>query len=179
MSNLSPLVFPGTFLLSDVKVSDAYLLYKQTISFYKEKKGAHGPQCPPGCTAVKVNISNYSANYHLSLLVASEEFFIFFFYFIYLFFCFLFLCLFSHFLVVATNQIQLLGAGLGGTVGCAVRLETRRSRVQPPPRSQHSFVEIDHEIFSMVILSLRLIQEGHFSVSGERMCTILVNRLED
>ena len=44
---------------------------------------------------------------------------------------------------------------------------------------QHSFMEIDHEIFSMVILSLPLIQEGQLSVSGERMCTILVNRLED
>ena len=42
-----------------------------------------------------------------------------------------------------------------------------------------SFVEIDHEIFSTVILSLPLIQEGQLSVSGERMCTILVNRLED
>ena len=41
---------------------------------------------------------------------------------------------------------------------------------------QHSFVEIDHEIFSTVFLSL---QEGQLSVSGERMCTILVNRLED
>ena len=30
-------------------------------------------------------------------------------------------------------------------------------------------MEIDHEIFSMVILS----------VSGKRMCTVLVNRLED
>ena len=40
---------------------------------------------------------------------------------------------------------------------------------------QHSFVEIDHEIFSTVILSLPLIQEGQVSVSGERMCTILVN----
>ena len=39
--------------------------------------------------------------------------------------------------------------------------------------------EIDHEIFSTVILSLPLIQEGQLSVSGERMCTILVNRLED
>ena len=38
---------------------------------------------------------------------------------------------------------------------------------------------IDHEIFSTVILSLLLIQEGQLSVSGERMCTILVNRLED
>ena len=44
---------------------------------------------------------------------------------------------------------------------------------------QHSFVEIDHEIFSTVILSLPLSQEGQLSVSGERMCTILVNRLED
>ena len=44
---------------------------------------------------------------------------------------------------------------------------------------QHSFVEIDHEIFSTVILSLPLIQEEQLSVSGERMCTILVYRLED
>ena len=44
---------------------------------------------------------------------------------------------------------------------------------------QHSFVEIDHEIFSTVILYLPLIQEGQLSVSGERMCTILVNRLEE
>ena len=44
---------------------------------------------------------------------------------------------------------------------------------------QHSFVEIDHEIFSTVILSLPLIQERQLSVSGERMCTLLVNRLED
>ena len=44
---------------------------------------------------------------------------------------------------------------------------------------QHSFVELDHEIFSTVILSLPLIQEGQLSISGERMFTILVNRLED
>ena len=47
------------------------------------------------------------------------------------------------------------------------------------PGRQHSFMEIDHEVFSTVILSLPLIQEGQLSVSGERMCTILVNRLED
>ena len=41
------------------------------------------------------------------------------------------------------------------------------------------FVEIDHEIFSTVILFLPLIQEWQLSVSGERMYTILVNRLED
>ena len=44
---------------------------------------------------------------------------------------------------------------------------------------QHSFVEIDHEIFSTVVFSRPLIQEGHLSVSGERMCTILVYLLED
>ena len=69
--------------------------------------------------------------------------------------------------------------GLGGSVGCGVRLETKRSRVQSRRGRQHSFVEIDHEIFSTVILSLLLIQEGQLSVSGERMCAILVNRLED
>ena len=30
-------------------------------------------------------------------------------------------------------------AGLGGSVGCAVRLETRRSRIEPPPRSATFF----------------------------------------
>ena len=33
----------------------------------------------------------------------------------------------------------------------------------PRQGQQHSFVEIDHEIFSMVILSLLLIQEGQLS----------------
>ena len=41
------------------------------------------------------------------------------------------------------------------------------------------YMEIDHEIFSTVILPLSLIQEGQLSVSGKRMCTILVNRLEN
>ena len=35
------------------------------------------------------------------------------------------------------------------------------------------------EIFSAVILSLLLIQEGQLSDSGKRMCTILVNSLVD
>ena len=51
-------------------------------------------------------------------------------------------------------------------------------RFNPRRGQQHSFVEIDLEIFSTVILSLPLIQEGQLSVSGERMCTILVNGLE-
>ena len=41
-------------------------------------------------------------------------------------------------LVLPTLNIK-VGAGLGGSVGCAVWLETRRSRVQPPPRSATFF----------------------------------------
>ena len=75
--------------------------------------------------------------------------------------------------------IIIIIAGLGGSVGCASDwrpggrgFDSRRGR-------HHSFVEIYHEIFSTAILSVSLIQEGHLSVSGEIMCTILVNRLED
>ena len=38
------------------------------------------------------------------------------------------------------------------------------------PAWSHTFVEIDHEIFSMVILLLPLIQEGLVSVTRESMC---------
>ena len=37
---------------------------------------------------------------------------------------------------------------------------------------QHSFPEIDREIFSTVILSLPLIQEGQLSVSGSLWCVV-------
>ena len=40
---------------------------------------------------------------------------------------------------VSHSQIHDYGAGLGGSVGCAVWLEPRRSRVQPPPRSATFF----------------------------------------
>ena len=39
----------------------------------------------------------------------------------------------------STGQQDSFMEGLGGSVGCAVRLETRRSRVQPPPRSATFF----------------------------------------
>ena len=67
--------------------------------------------------------------------------------------------------------------------------EDRRLLVRPPLGCQHSLWwrlimkyflwEIDHEILSVFILSLLLIQEGQLSVSGERMYTVLVNCLED
>ena len=44
--------------------------------------------------------------------------------------------------------------------------------VSTPPGWPHSFAEIDHEIYSTVILSLSLI-------SGNRICTVLVYRIED
>ena len=55
----------------------------------------------------------------------------------------------------------------------------RPGRWFKPAEVGNIFVEIDHEIFPAVILSLPLIPEGQLSVSGERMCTILVNRSED
>ena len=61
---------------------------------------------------------------------------------------------------------------------CA-RQVLRRLWVQPQQDWQHTFMVIDHEIFSVVILSLPLIREGQLSVSGERMCTILVKQIED
>ena len=69
--------------------------------------------------------------------------------------------------------------GLGGTVGCAYDLRLGGCGFDPHQGRQHCFVEIDHELFSIIILSLLLIQEGQLSVSGKRMYTILVNRMED
>ena len=43
-----------------------------------------------------------------------------------------------------------------------VRLVIRRLRVRPLLGRQHHFMEIDHETFSTVILSLLLIQRKHF-----------------
>ena len=70
-------------------------------------------------------------------------------------------------------------AGLSDSTGCASDWRPQGCGFDPRQGRQHSFVEIDHKIFSTVILSLPLIQEGQLSVSGERMCTILVNHLED
>ena len=60
---------------------------------------------------------------------------------------------------------------LGGSVGACPTCDQEVSGPDPFGVWQQSFVEIDYEIFSTVILSLPLIQEGQLSVSGERMCT--------
>ena len=79
-----------------------------------------------------------------------------------------------------TNDVvsfEQLGPGLSGFD--TVQQVIRRLQVRPLLGKQHSVMEIDHKILSMVILSLLLIKEGQVSVSGERICTILVNYLED
>ena len=52
-------------------------------------------------------------------------------------------------------------AGLSGSVGCVSDWRPGGRGFDPRRGRQHSFLEIDHEIFSTtVILSLPLIQEG-------------------
>ena len=72
-----------------------------------------------------------------------------------------------------------MSAGLGGSVGCASGWRQGGRGFNPRRGREHSFLEIGHETFSTFILSLLLIQDGQLSVSGERVCTILVNHLED
>ena len=50
-----------------------------------------------------------------------------------------------------------------------------RSRDQTLPGPATFFMELDHEVFSMIIFSLMLIQEGQLSVSGKKCAQILVN----
>ena len=65
--------------------------------------------------------------------------------------------------------------GIGGSVGCASGLRSGGCGFDHRQVWQHSFVEIDYEIFSTVILSLLLIREGQMSVSGKRMDTYWLN----
>ena len=82
-------------------------------------------------------------------------------------------------LMMCKMTIKVYNAGLGGSVGCTSDWRPGGRGFDPGRGRQHSFVEIDHEIYSTVILSLPLFQEAHLSVSGERMGTILINHLEN
>ena len=70
--------------------------------------------------------------------------------------------------IVNSHRRSLPCIGLGGSVEWASDWWSggRGHRIR-----QHSFVEIDHEIFAKVILSLSLFLERQLSVSGDRMCT--------
>ena len=78
-------------------------------------------------------------------------------------------------IVLRSHNIHYLGkhlfASLSGSVWWPSDLWSGSRRFNPSWVRQYSFVEIDHEIFSVVILSLPLIQEGQLSVSLERMFT--------
>ena len=78
-------------------------------------------------------------------------------------------------IVFSDFNFTLETTGYGGSFGCASdRPVVKRfdpKRIRQHSVVEHFFVGIDHDIFSMVILSLPLIQEGQFSVNGERMCT--------
>ena len=84
-------------------------------------------------------------------------------------------------------SIITLPAGLDGLVGCTSNWCSKGLWFNPHQVWQHSFIEIDHEIFFVVILSLLLIQEGQLSVFGDRNenvlkysgAQLLVNPLED
>ena len=82
--------------------------------------------------------------------------------------------------VLLMNHLPvLLDASLSGSVECASEWRPEGPGFDPRKGRQHFFLEIDHELISVVILSLPLIQEGQLSVSGKRMCTVPVNCLED
>ena len=79
---------------------------------------------------------------------------------------------------------QCISYDINGTVDHLVSLKT--SRLQSVFHHSADYYYIFFPLGSLKItllymesLSLPLIQEGQLSVSGERMCTILVNRLED
>ena len=83
----------------------------------------------------------------------------------------------QHFLYNYTTTVSNFNfegfAGLASSVGCASASYADSCRFDPPVR-QHSFVEISHEIIS--ILSLPLIQAGQLIVSlmlakGCALCT--------
>ena len=60
--------------------------------------------------------------------------------------------------------------GRGSSVRCASAWYANGRGLDPHIR-QLSFMEMGHEIISTAILSLRLIEELHLSVTGKRMCT--------
>ena len=69
-----------------------------------------------------------------------------------------------------------LGIVLGTVVQSVPRLIADPGVVSLISTQSHTFVEIDHEVFSTTIL-LPLIQEGLVSVTSKSMHKVLVNRL--
>ena len=66
-------------------------------------------------------------------------------------------------------------ASLGGSVGCASDWRPGGHRFCSLRVRQHSFMVIDHEIFSTVFLSLPLIQEGHWDTDPNKSDDFLLD----
>ena len=63
------------------------------------------------------------------------------------------------------QRTSTLTAGCGGSIGCTSTWYAERRGFDPHVQ-QHSFLEFGHEIISMAIICLLLIQEGQLSVTG-------------
>ena len=76
-------------------------------------------------------------------------------------------------------EVPFLTAGLGGSVSCTSDWWSGGCELSPCWVRQYSFIEIYHEIFSRVILSLPLILECICQFLPKDGANILVNCLED
>ena len=77
------------------------------------------------------------------------------------------------------NSLDTASSKPGPTAQSLVSLIADPGFVSSIPARPHTFVEIDHEIFSTVSLLLPLIQEGLLSVSRESMCTEYWSKLAE
>ena len=75
---------------------------------------------------------------------------------------------FTHSEPSQSRKCIMIMAGPGSSVGCVSDWLSGGHGFDSLARS---VVKIDHEIFSMVILSLPLIQERQLQVTGKIMCT--------
>ena len=76
----------------------------------------------------------------------------------------------NYLLVCRAERVKKSFAGLHSTVGSATDCRSRGCKLESL-LGHISYVEVDHEIVSTVVLPFILIQEGHLSVSGKSMCT--------
>ena len=65
-------------------------------------------------------------------------------------------------------------ASMGQLAACPTGNQKVVGSTPGQPSRQQSFMVIDHEICSKVIFSLPLIKERQLSVSGEKLCKILL-----
>ena len=91
------------------------------------------------------------------------------------FFSFFFFSFFYNMAVYTSDHskgvalvLSILCVGFVGSESCASNCWSGGRGFDPRRVRQHSFVELDYEIFSMAILSLPLIQEGQFLVHSKK-----------